>query len=134
MDKYSVSLLRAVEVAIPAWMSRCLPNSTGIDPAPVASEVTEYVIPKLKRLFDSDVDAQSTTPLAIMREATAIPTRVLHDAGVAPVERDDYSRKRFPNDVYNLMPASWADVDESLVDPGIAWGAAKAMQHKARHK
>ena len=38
-----------------------------------------------------------------------------------------------PEDEYDLTPATWSDLDERLVGPGIAWGAAKAMEHKRRH-
>jgi hypothetical protein len=59
---------------------------------------------------------------------------VLHDAGVPAVERDDFARSRFPDDDYDLTPATWADVDPSIAALGIAWGAAKAFIHKQRHR
>jgi hypothetical protein len=50
------------------------------------------------------------------------------------VERDKFSRERFPDDVYDLTPATWSDVDPALQELGITWGAAKAFVHKLRHK
>jgi hypothetical protein len=42
------------------------------------------------------------------------------------VERDEFSRRSFPDDMFGLAPATWADVDPSLVEPGLEWGAWKA--------
>jgi hypothetical protein len=61
------------------------------------------------------------------------PTRVLRGAGVPPVERDPFATAAFPADDYDLSPATWADIDPALTDPGIAWSAAKAFEHKRRH-
>ncbi|HEY5250591.1 MAG TPA: hypothetical protein VIJ09_02970 [Acidimicrobiales bacterium] len=94
-----------------------------------AADVTE----RLQELLSADVDAQSTTPLAIVRGAVAYPTGVLLRAGVPPVVRDAFDEERFPDDAYGLTPASLGAVDPGLIDPARAWGAAKAMAHKARH-
>jgi hypothetical protein len=91
------------------------------------------VATRLQDLLSADVDAQATTPLEIVRAAVAYPTGVLHRAGVPPVVRDAFDEARFPDDAYGLTPASLAAVDASLTDPARAWGAAKAMAHKARH-
>jgi hypothetical protein len=29
---------------------------------------------------------------------------------------------------------TWSDLDESLVEPGVRWGAMKAHLHMARHR
>jgi hypothetical protein len=49
------------------------------------------------------------------------------------VERDDFQRDRFPDDVYDLVPTSFADFGPDVADAGIAWGAAKAWTHRQRH-
>jgi hypothetical protein len=49
------------------------------------------------------------------------------------VERDEFRVRAFPEDVYDLTPASFADVDLSLHEVAMAWGAAKAMAHRERH-
>jgi hypothetical protein len=61
------------------------------------------------------------------------PTGVLAAAGVPPAERDDFATRSFPDDAYDLTPASWVDVDPALEEPGLAWGAAKAFAHRRRH-
>jgi hypothetical protein len=36
--------------------------------------------------------------------------------------------------VYGLSPATWVDIDEALVEPGIEWGAWKAATVMMRKK
>jgi hypothetical protein len=36
--------------------------------------------------------------------------------------------------VYDLSPAAFADLDPSLREPGLTWGAAKAHVHLARRR
>ena len=74
----------------------------------------------------TDVDQQWTNPLDLVRRAVSFPTDVLRKAGVAPVARDSFAVEVFPDDVYDLAPASFADVDPALSEAGIEWGAAKA--------
>ena len=45
---------------------------------------------------------------------------------VPEVLRDEFDASINPDDVYSLYPAHWSDIDESLTEPGIVWGAAKA--------
>ena len=87
----------------------------------------------MRALLAADVDEQATTPLTIIRSAVRHPGAVLRAAGVPPVARDERQVQLLPEDEYDLTPATWSDVDERLVGPGIAWGAAKAMEHKRRH-
>jgi hypothetical protein len=77
-------------------------------------------------LLAADVDDQVTGPLAIIRTAVVHPTRVLSGAGVPEVERDEFAERAFPADIYDLAPASFADLDPDLHEPGLVWGAAKA--------
>lgn len=126
--EHATALADAIETALPRWMGRVAP---GIDPAPIVAEV----MPRVRSLLAADIDEQTTTPIAVVRDV-AVPmlTSALRAAGTpaSEVERDEFARTRFPDDVYGLTPSSWADIDESLVSPGIAWGAAKAFVHKQR--
>jgi hypothetical protein len=135
VESQARALADAVDAALPAWVERCLRRFLpAVDAAPVASAAVADVMPRMRALLlETDVDEQVTTPLALLRDAVRFPTEALRAAGVPPVERDDFSRARFPADDYDLTPATWADVDPSLVEPGIAWGAAKAWTHRARH-
>ena len=87
---------------------------------------------RLGALLDLDVDEQRETPLTILRDAVRYPTEVLRAAGVPPVVRDEFRERAFPEDLYDLAPATWADVSPDLTAPGLAWGAWKAMTVKRR--
>jgi hypothetical protein len=39
-----------------------------------------------------------------------------------------------PDDRYDLTPRTFADVDPSLHELGIVWGAVKARAHLRRHR
>ena len=94
-----------------------------------ASEVGAEV----RALLAADIDDQWTTPLSLLRAAVRYPTAVLQAAGVPAVERDPFRERLEPADLYDLSPASFADVDPALTEPGMVWGAAKALAHRRRH-
>ena len=54
--------------------------------------------------------------------------------GVPPVVRDEVAEQVMPDDVYDLAPGAWADVDDALAEPGLTWGAAKAYVVLARRR
>ena len=88
----------------------------------------------MRALLETDVDAQAGNPLAVLRSLVGYPTEVLRAAGARPVARDDFAVRSFPEDVYDLSPATFADVDPELHEPGLVWGAAKAHVHLARRR
>jgi hypothetical protein len=114
----------------------------GSVPADVAAEAhaagrraQAEVGPRIRALLDADIDEQRTTPLAILRSAAvAYPSGVLAAAGVPPVVRDRAAEELFPEDLYDLALASFADLDPTLAETGLYWGAAKAFEHKRRHQ
>jgi hypothetical protein len=147
VDEYAAALASGIEAALPGWVSACVARVfvlvTGAPPPPdvVASasaagvQAGEEVGPVVRRLLAADIDEQVTTPLAIIRSAAVrYPTTVLRQAGIPPVARDPFAERAFPDDIYDLSPASFADLSPELVDLGIAWGAAKAFVHKRRHR
>jgi hypothetical protein len=145
VDPYGQQLADAVDAVLAPWVERCVAlradqsgladtAQLGEAAARAGEEATDDVLPRLRAFLDRDVDAQTTTPLAILRQAVAYPTQVLLGAGVPAVVRDRFSEANFPEDVYDLTPAKLADIDPSLADPGLAWGAAKAMAHLQRHR
>lgn len=89
---------------------------------------------RVRALLAADVDEQAIGPLALLRDAIRYPTEVLAEAGVAAVVRDDFAERAFPDDVYDLAPASFADLDPALHEPGLVWGAAKAHVVLARRR
>ncbi|HEY9555380.1 MAG TPA: hypothetical protein VIR58_01530, partial [Acidimicrobiales bacterium] len=84
----------------------------------------------------TDVDAQRSNPLALLRSAVPHLTAALRSLGVPAVERDVQAEQMFPDDLYDLTPAAYADIDQSVHEPGLIWGAAKAhvIIRRRRHR
>jgi hypothetical protein len=145
MDAYSEALAEAVDAALPGWVERQVVRLVTAWHGEVAADVLAQarrageqaradVGAELRALLAVDVDVQRTNPLAVLRGAVRYPTAVLADAGVPAVERDEFAERAFPHDVYGLSPATWRDVDESLHEPGLVWGAWKAKTVLARRR
>ncbi|HEV8298990.1 MAG TPA: hypothetical protein VGQ20_16905 [Acidimicrobiales bacterium] len=125
-------LADAVDAAMAPWIAHCvarfLPTTEDVRAAvdAAAEQARHEVGADVRVLLETDVDVQRSTPLALLRGAVRYPTAILRDAGVPPVARDEFAVRAFPDDIYDLSPASFADVDPALADPGLVWGAAKA--------
>jgi hypothetical protein len=130
-------LAAAVDAAVAPWVERSVARMAtayfGRVPAEVqaagheaAAQAREEVGAELRAFLALDVDEQRTNPLAILRAGVRYPTVVLREAGVPAVRRDEFKERAFPDDIYDLSPASWKDVDESVQEPGIVWSAWKA--------
>jgi hypothetical protein len=140
----SATLADGVVAALPGWVRRCVrdvmvawcgevPPDVAERAADAGQRAAAEVGGALRALLAADMDDQRTTPLSLVRAAVVYPTEVLAGAGAPPASRDRFAERAFPADVYDLSPASWADLDPSLVDAGIAWGATKAWDHRRRH-
>jgi hypothetical protein len=135
-------LLDALSAALPVWVGRALRRRAPADVPPgeldrCAAEVTVQVAalvrPRLEALLLTDIDEQRSSPLALVREAVPVLTEALDSLGAASVARDGFAVDRFPGDRYDLTPATWADIDEAVAEPGLRWSAAKAFEHRRRH-
>jgi hypothetical protein len=142
---HAATLSAAIERALPGWIARCVevrciesgraPDGQVREAASSAgAAAAAQFVPRVRDLLEADPDEQQTTPLALLRDATRHGTAALSSLGVAPVERDEFSQRAFPEDIYDLAPASFGDVDPELVEPGIVWGAAKAHLHLLRRR
>lgn len=131
------ALADAVDAALPGWVERSVDRLATAYAGVVAPEVRRAaaeagrtaateVGAAVRALLRTDVDEQRANPLALLRGAVRYPAAVLHDAGVPPVVRPEFEERAFPDDVYGLAPATWADVDPALHERGLVWGAAKA--------
>lgn len=100
----------------------------------VVAAGTAGLLAALADLLAHDVDDQRTNPLSLFRDAVAGPTAMLRELGLPPAARDAFEAAAFPADVYGLAPATWAAVDPALHEPGIRWGAWKAMTVLARRR
>lgn len=139
---YGDALADAVEAAVPGWVVRSVldrlgPATSGhvrAEARAAGERARQEVVPRLRQLLATDIDAQGVNPLMILRAAVRYPTDVLRAAGAPPAERDEFQERAFPDDVYDLVPTSFADVDPDLHEPGLVWGAAKAYVHLARRR
>lgn len=133
---YAEALADTAAAVLGGWVTRSVATRrAGLAEAPAglaartegaAAAAVAAVLPPLRELLLTDVDEQRTNPLAVLRRAVRFPTEVLRHAGVAPRRRDDFARRMFPDDDYDLTPAAFADIDPRLHEPGLVWGAAKA--------
>ena len=145
MDRYAEELADGITTALPRWVERCVRDvmvawAGDVPPEVVAAATKAGKVAadetgaQVRRLLETDIDEQHTTPLQVVRAAVRYPAEVLAAAGVPGVERDPFAEAAFPSDVYDLSPASWREVDPALAEPGLVWGAAKAFEHKRRHQ
>ena len=135
---YAEALADAIVDALPGWVERSISDryraAFADDPPGVvvaagrvaASAAVRDVEGPIRELLATDPDAQRANPLALLRQAVARPTQVLRAAGVPPIERDPHAQRLFPDDDYDLTPGAFADIDPTLHEPGLVWGAAKA--------
>ncbi|NNE12679.1 MAG: hypothetical protein HKN41_10615 [Ilumatobacter sp.] len=131
-------LLATARAVTPAWLlriGRTAAAREGLDTpelraamATNADEVSSELLGLLEELLAIDVDDQPVNPLSLFRAAVAGPTDVLRRHGVPePSGLGEFHVQTFPDDPYGIGPATWADVDERLHEPGLMWGAWKAM-------
>ena len=144
MDDYAGALADGIEAVLATWVVRSVTLLVTAWAGTVPPEVAEAaedagqraraeIGGAVRRLLETDIDEQRTTPLALLRGAVRYPTEVLRAAGVPGLERDRFAEEAFPDDIYDLTPARFADIDPSLAEPGLVWGASKAFAHKRRH-
>ena len=146
LARYAVALADGVQSALPGWVERCVervhverlgrrPSAEVRDAASRAGvRAAAEVGTQVRELLALDIDEQRTGPLALIRRAVPYPTEVLRAAGVPLVERDEFAARQFPDDVYDLAPASFAELGPDLHETGLVWGAAKAHVHLARRR
>lgn len=140
----AAELLATAVAVIPDWMRRVTVQAAaagGIDATLFGGSLDAMIDTESKRLGDllgellaADVDAQRTNPLSLFRSAVAAPTDWLRSIGIPTPSPDRFVAERFPEDVYGLGPATWADIDQRLHEPGLVWGAWKAMTVLSRRR
>jgi hypothetical protein len=145
LARHAARLADGIDGAIPGWVERSvrrvladqgieIDEATAGAIADAAAAARAEGTPRVRALLATDVDEQGTNPLSILRGLVRHPTAVLRSAGARPVARDAFAVRSFPDDVYDLAPAAFADVDPGLHEPGLVWGAAKAHVHLARRR
>ena len=109
-----------------AWQGEPAPPAVVEAAEGAAGGAEAEVLPALRELLALDVDEQGTNPLWLVRRAVTHATAALAAAGVPPVVRDEHAERLFPDDRYDLVPGAFGDLDPSVHEPGLVWGAAKA--------
>ena len=145
LASYGAALADGVERALPGWVAdRIVERAAAWDPAVAAGlgpqaeaagvAATLDVVPALRLLLSTDVDEQRAGPLEVLRRAVPHATAVLVGVGVPEVARDEVRQRLFPDDRYDLSPASFVELGPEVAEAGIAWGAAKAHVVLARRR
>lgn len=142
LDEAPAELLATARRVVPAWMRRVAIDRcvrSGVDPATLAPDLdrtiddaSEAALTDLAALLATDVDEQRTTPLSLLRGSTAPIGELLRARGVATSGAEAAA----PDDRADseLGPATWSDVDPSMHQPGLTWGAWKAMTILSRRR
>jgi hypothetical protein len=136
------SLASAFERSLGPWVKGAVAHrhqeplspATVADTEAAAAEASDRIACEIRKLLETDIDTQWTSPLAIARQVVPLATEVLQRAGVSPIPRDPNASRLHPEDLYDLTPGTFADFGAQVHEPGITWGAAKAYVHMSRRK
>ena len=130
-------LLRVADEVSERWLRRAIVHALergGVEPDEHRDELDALVTAECGRLLDAlhglltaDVDDQRSTPLSLYRAAVAGPNRWLASIGAAAPAAEPGATPERAADPYLLGPAAWSDIDPAMHEPGITWGAWKAM-------
>ena len=136
---FALDLGDRIEAAIPDWVERSLRARGGaafdaVAAADVAAATAEEIMSPLRVVLAADVDRAAGSPLAALRMGVGPMTRCLDAWGVQRPMRDEFHQRQFPNDPFELGPAAFSEVDPSLHEPGLVWGAARAHVHLRRRR
>jgi hypothetical protein len=131
-------LAALLERSVPDWLRRCASAVVpDLAPGPLDATVAatmDVLVPELRRVLSADVDAGAGSPLAAIRAATGGVTQLLVDQGATAPPRDEFDVRAFPDDLFGFGPAAFADIDPTLHEPGLVWGAARAHVHLRRRR
>lgn len=127
MDDVSRSLRDALVAALRPFLAARLGEREwpGL-PEQALHAAEAWLAEALDRLLARPYGDQSRGPLEVFQEAMTGPTAALAAAGVVPPGRDEATRTALPGDVFDLAPASSAELGEEAWRAHIAWGIAKA--------
>ena len=145
LEPYADDLYQAVISAVPHWITTQVSGiaSLSIDEtskeftsalADVAEHTLRVVSQDLFVLLTTDVDAQQSNPLHVLRASTSSGTQLLQTFGAAPARRDEYEVRAMPDDIFSIGPLTWRDLGDAVHDAGISWGAWKAATILTRRR
>ncbi len=145
LEPYPNDLYQAVISSVSGWITKQVAEiaSMSIDETSkefvsALAEVAEHTLHVVSRdllvLLATDVDAQQSNPLHVLRASTSSATRLLQTFGATPARRDEYEERAMPNDLFSIGPLTWRDLGEEVHDAGISWGAWKAATILTRRR
>lgn len=145
LEPYADDLYQAVTRAISGWISTQVAEiaSMSIDEtsqefqsalADVTRQTHHVATQNLLLLLATDVDAQQSNPLHVLRASTSYATQMLQAFGVKPARRDEYEVRAMPDDLFSIGPLTWKDLGEEVHEAGISWGAWKAATILTRRR
>ncbi len=142
LAQYAEALADGVRKALPDWVAASVarrlggrvPEALQARVAQAGLTASADVGGRVRELLVLDIDEQWTNPLTLIRTAIQYPTEILQEVNAPVVARDEQARRFHPDDVYDLTPASFADLGQAVHDLGISWGAAKAHVHLRRRR
>jgi hypothetical protein len=136
MNPYSTRLLETMQTVTETWLrtlvgrvltEQGLVSTVDTDRIErVISESGRHLLAELGDILARDAWEQRRNPLELVRQATVGLTAELASVGARPVPRDEFKERSFPDDVFDLAPATWSDVHPDLHEVGLEWGAWKA--------
>jgi hypothetical protein len=136
--RLGADLADGVMASVGGWIENCLARfGLTVSPAELedaTGQALAIIETPLRALLRADIDQQRGTPLTIIRQAVVVPTAVLRALGVEPASRDPFDAQQFPDDIYALSPANFAELHETLQETGLRWSVAKAYLHRQRHQ
>ncbi|MSO59539.1 MAG: hypothetical protein EXQ63_04360 [Ilumatobacteraceae bacterium] len=145
LSEYSQRLFDACVIAVPGWITSRMQHAClmagGVVPEIVTTKVVDIaratqaqVQVDLMVLLSTDVDAQRTNPLHVLRGSTSMATALLVEAGIPMARRDEFEIRAMPDDMYAFGPLTWRDLGDDVHDAGIEWGAWKAAMVIGRRR
>ena len=145
LEPYPGDLYQAVISAVSAWITKQVSeiaslsiNETSKEFTSALADVAEQTLHDVSRdlfsLLATDVDAQQSNPLHVLRASTSSATQLLQTFGATPARRDEYEVRAMPDDVFSIGPLTWRDLGEEVHDAGISWGAWKAATILTRRR
>lgn len=131
LEEYPRDLFVAVVAAYPTWLTaqiRAISDGALVDAdvAEIVTASTQQMQTDLLNLLETDVDAQRSNPLHVLRHSTVLANQRLQQAEVVAPHRDEFEIAAMPHDAYAIGPLTWKDLDDDVHDAGITWGAWKA--------
>lgn len=125
--EHSQRLIDAIAETLPGHLEERV-SELGIDAHAVSEtieQVTARAVSDLAEVLEMPFEAQSRTPLEVLRGAVVGLGQRLLELGADPPERDPEQARLAPDDPFGLAPASAAELGAEALEASLAWGLAK---------